>query len=70
MRLIYSHQHANRQGIIDGFKELIGKAGPNDNVIIYHVQDMVILMPYQEKSIRFLSMLKKVTMAITYPTAL
>lgn len=26
---------ANRQGIINGFKELIGKVGPNDNVVVY-----------------------------------
>ncbi|MFK8044052.1 MAG: caspase family protein [Crocinitomicaceae bacterium] len=26
---------ANRQGIIDGFKKLIGAVGPNDNVIVY-----------------------------------
>ena len=28
--------NANRQGIIDGFKQLISNAGPNDNVIIYY----------------------------------
>ncbi|MFT5667111.1 MAG: WD40 repeat protein [Vicingaceae bacterium] len=30
------NENADRQGIINGFKELISKAGPNDNVIIYY----------------------------------
>ena len=30
------NENADRQGIINGFKELISNAGPNDNVIIYY----------------------------------